>query len=207
MKEGLLFSSPFFKTMKKIIEDLKIIKRVFDKYNVRLYLVYGAVLGIYRDGKLLPGDEDIDFCVIDEIDYKTRKAIGWELYYLGFIPQQIAFNVFGRLEQAELGYNGDEKSGIIVCEKNFKYTIFFFKETDCDIHDKEYVCVPKMGAYKLIAIPSRFFEKEKTIKLGGIKFLCPCPIKEYLQFSYEDWKDKTKRDHSPLWNVVHKRYE
>ena len=187
-------------TIKKDIED---IKKIFDTYGVRVFLVYGALLGLYRDGKLLPEDDDIDLCVIDKIDFRTRKDIGWALYSLGFMPQIITFNVYGRLEQAEMGYNGDAETGIIVCQRNIKFTIFFFKEVSCETHTSEYLCIPKLGAAKLISIPVEYFKKNDTIKIGKIKFLTPSPIKKYLEFSYEDWKDKSKRDHSPTWYDAH----
>lgn len=191
------------------IKDLEVIKQVLDKHGVRFYIVYGAVLGFHRDGKFLPGDDDIDLAIIDPIDLKTRKAIGWTLYDLGFKPQNIVFNVFNRMEPMEIGYNGSETSGIIVCERNFKFTIFFFHKEDCEIHGPEYVCIPKLGAHKLIATPQRFFEKPDTLKINKKKYLIPGPVKEYLAYSYGDgtdghnWKDKNDRYHSPTYFENH----
>ena len=190
--------------LKKLaIKDLEQIKSIFDRHGVRFLIVYGVLLGFYRDKDFLPVDDDIDIAVIDPIDLKTRKDIGWELYNLGFNPQQIGFNVFGRMEPSELGYNGDGETGIIVCERNFKFTIFFFKKQDCNIHDEEYVCVPKLGALKLIATPTKFFKETSTIKINGVKYLTPSPIDEYLAFSYKDWKNKDMRDHSPTFFEAH----
>lgn len=186
------------------IKDLEQIKEVFDKHGVRFFIVYGAVLGFHRDGDFLPGDDDIDIAVIDKVDFETRKKIGWTLYDLGFQPQNIAFNVFGRMEPSEIGYNGSEDTGIIVCERNFKFTIFFFKEEDCAMHGKEYVCIPKLGALRLISTPVRFFEKSETIKIGKKKYLFPSPVEEYLAWAYFDnWKDKTDRRHSDTYLMQH----
>lgn len=186
------------------IKDLETVQEVFTKYGAKFVVGYGALLGHYRDGDFLPGDDDIDIACVDKLDLKTRKAIGWTLYDLGFQPQQILFNVFGRMEPSEIGYNGDDKSGIIVCERNFKFTIFFFNEEDCDQHGKEMVCTPKLGSVKLIASPSKFYEKFGTIKIGKKKYLTPSPIEEYLTFSYFDnWKDKTDRRHSLTYFEQH----
>lgn len=187
-----------------ILKDLDDIRLVFNKFGVRFFVVYGAALGFYRDGDFLPGDDDIDLAVIDPIDLKTRKAIGWTLYDLGFGPQNIAFNVFGRMEPAEIGYNGDGETGIVVCERNFKFTIFFFQPEECAQHGPELVCTPKLGAMKLIASPRRFYEKPDSIKIGGKKYLTPGPIEDYLAFSYFDnWKDKTDRRHSLTYTEQH----
>lgn len=184
------------------VKDLETIKAVFDKYNVKLYIVYGALLGLHRDGKLIEHDDDIDLAIIDPIDLKTRKAIGWALFNLGFKPQPISFNVFGVMEPSEPAYNGDEKTGIIVCERNFKFTIFFFKEEVCDMHGTEYVCTPKLGAMKLISIPKRFFMKPGAVKLNGKKYLTP-EIVPFLEYAYINWKDKNGRDHSPTYSEAH----
>lgn len=105
-----------------------------------------------------------------------------------------------------MGYNGDAETGIIVCERNIKFTIFFFKEMDCAKHGKEMVCIPKLGALKLISSPSKFYQKFGEIKIGKKKYLTPYPIEDYLAFSYENWKDKNGRDHSPTWFVAHQEH-
>lgn len=202
----------------QIINDLETINAVFDRYGVRFFLVYGALLGFYRDGDFLPGDDDIDLAVVDPIDLETRKKIGWALYDLGFGPQNIAFNVFGRMEPAEIGYNGDHETGIIVCERNFKFTIFFFKPEECAQHGPELVCTPKLGAVKLIASPRRFYPHTAvvdghlvtkpggmdTIKINKKIYPVPTPVEEYLAFTYFDnWKDKTDRRHGHTYNEMH----
>ena len=186
------------------IKDLETVKQVFERFGVRFLVVYGAVLGFHRDGDFLPGDDDIDLAVIDPIDLKTRKAIGWALYDLGFQPQNIAFNVFGRMEPSEIGYNGDGETGIIVCERNFKFTIFFFREEKCDQHGPEYVCTPKLGAMRLTASPTRFYRQPETIKINKKKYLVPGPVEEYLDFTYfNNWKDKTDRRHGLTFTEMH----
>jgi len=204
------------------IRDLEDIRRVFEKYEVPFFVVYGAVLGFYRDGDFLPGDDDIDLAVVEPIDLKTRKAIGWALFDLGFQPQQIAFNVFGRMEPSEVGYNGDEETGIIVCERNFKFTIFFFEAEGCDQHGNEYVCTPKLGAMKLISSPVKFYTQEDkdgnalfknldrydTIKINKKKYNVPTPVEDYLSFTYFDnWKDKTDRRHGETYFEMHEKGE
>src|SRR4030042_858463 len=189
------------------IKDLQQVKEVFDKFKVRFIVVYGACLGFYRDGKLLPDDDDIDLAVIDPVDYKTRKDIGWLLYDLGFKTQEVAFNVFGRLEFGELGYNGTEDTGIICCKKNIKFTIFFFKKEKCKVHGEEYVCVPKPYALRLIATPAKFYEKLGTIKINKKEYFIPSPIEKYLEFTYGDWKDKMLRKHGETYNEMHPEFQ
>jgi hypothetical protein len=195
--------------MDKRVKDLETIKEVFDKYGVRFFVVYGALLGMHRDGKLIEHDDDIDLAVVDPVPLATRKEIGATLGDLGFRFQPIAFNVFGRMELTAMGgagecrYDGDEETGIIVCERDFKFTLFFFKEEECEKHGKEYVCTPKKYANKLISTPAKFYQKADTIKINGKKYLAPSPIAKYLEYSYINWKDKNGRDHSPTYPEAH----
>ena len=184
-------------------EELKIVKRVFDQHRVPFFIAYGTCLGFYRDGDFLPEDDDIDLVVTEPINLRTRKHIGWMLYDLGFKPQDTGFNVFNRLEPAELGYNGTERTGIINCEKNTKFTVFFFYEEDCDKHGKEMVCIAKLGACKLISSPSKFYKKPQPITIKGVEFLMPSPVEEYLDFTYEDWKNPLARDHGKIYFEMH----
>lgn len=185
-------------------KDLEEIQAVFDKFGVRLFLTYGALLGIYREKNFIPHDDDIDLCIIDEIDYETRKKIGHLLQDIGYGPQPIGFNVFGRLEPAENGYNGDGESGIIVCQKRIRTTLFFFKKEECPVHGVDYTCFPKYGSGRLIFTPAHFFDKPDTIKFKGKKYLTPSPIKDYLEFMYgKDWKKPIKGKHAPQWMEAH----
>lgn len=178
---------------KLIIKDIQDILAIFEKLNVPIYLSYGALLGAVRDGKLIPWDDDIDFDVTAKLDLKTRKEIGWLLTDLGFKTQPIVFNVFGRMEPAVNGYNGDATSGIIVCERNFQFSIFFYKDDGDD-----YNCYPMLGAQRLIGIPKRFFDGDYKVKLYREKFRTPGPHKDYLTYVYgKDWKKPIKDLHAP----------
>jgi len=189
---------------KGALKDLEDVQKVFDKHGVKFVMTYGALLGWYRDKDFLPGDDDIDISVIDEIDLKTRKSIGWALYDIGFTPQPIVINVFGRMEPIQAGYNGDGNSGIIVCERNFKFTIFFFQKEMCEKHGEEYVDIPMLGSVKLISTPTRFFKELGKIKVGKKFYPAPTPIKEYLEYTYGDWKNPNDKRHADTYEVSHK---
>ncbi len=194
-------------TREAALQDLEEIAKVFDKYKVPFFLTYGALLGIVRDGDFIPYDDDIDLCVTEPISYATRKAIGNTLLDIGYTPQPIQFRVCDRMELSEPGYNGDEHSGIIVCQKRIRTTIFFFREEKCHIHGSCMVCHPKFGAPRLISTPSEFFEKperHQLLKFKGHYYMTPTPVKKYLEYTYgKDWKKPIKGKHAPKWQDQH----
>lgn len=185
-------------TKKDCLKDLGLIKYVFDKLGVKFFLAYGTALGAYRDKDFLPEDDDIDIGVIDKLTLEQRKKIGTELIALGFKEQDILFNVFGTWEKNEPYYQGTEKSGIIVVERYVKITIFFFYDDG-----KEMVCIPRIGANPLISSPNKFYKELEEIEFYKVKYLVPSPVKEYLDWTYEEWKNKKKRDHGKLYNETH----
>lgn len=184
--------------------DLEGIARIFESHKVPFFLTYGALLGIVRDGDFIKYDDDIDLVVTEQITYEKRKLIGNTLLDLGYTPQPIAFRVYGRLEASEPGYNGDAHSGIIVCQKRIRTTIFFFGQEDCHIHGSCHVCHPKLGSPRLISTPSKFFEKTELVRYKGLYYNAPSPVKEYLEYTYgKDWKKPIKGKHAPKWVDQH----
>jgi cytidyltransferase-like protein len=171
-------------------KDLLDVKRAFDKHNIPLVLIYGTCLGAYRDGDFLPDDHDIDLGVVEPITYRQRKEISWLLDDLGFISQDnMIFNVYGKFEKPDYGYNGDEKTGLLYLKRNVPLSILFFQK-----RGSEMLCRPKIKALPIMMSPSRFYEDMKELKFKGQKFLIPTPVEEYLAFTYfNNWKDKTDR--------------
>lgn len=178
---------------KLIMKDLKDILNVFKKFDVPIYLAYGALLGAVREKDFIKWDDDVDLEVTKPIDFKTRKLIGRTLRDLGFKTQPIAIYMFGEMEPLEEGYNGDENSGLIAMERNFKFSIFFYTEKE-----NHYICIPKRGTHHIISIPTRFYSKPSNVKLHGELFITPGPINEYLTFVYgSNWKTPIENLHAP----------
>ena len=79
---------------------LKLGCTLLESAGVAYFLCDGTILGIVRDDRLIPHDNDIDVCVLGEVDLASVKAaflgngfrIGRELYYRGVIQQLIFYS-------------------------------------------------------------------------------------------------------------------
>lgn len=180
---------------KLAFKDLLDIKRVLDSKGVKFFLAYGACLGAIREKDFIEYDDDIDLVITDKLTYKKRKEIAWLLYDIGFKTNtDVVWNVYGRFEENEFGYNGTEITGIIACKRNIPVSIMFYYD-----NGEEMVCIPKKGGIPVLAIPYRFLKEGEWIKFKGEKFLVPSPVKEYLEFTYGDWKTPVRDKHAPQY--------
>jgi len=180
-------------------KDLIAIKQLLDARGIQFFLAYGTALGAVRDKDFIEYDDDIDLIITQKLTLKERKKIGWALEDIGFKTQsRIMFNVFGRMESVHEGYNGTEETGIIVVERYVNVSIFFF----CQKDDK-FVVIPKLGSFPILETEKRFFEKGEVIKFKNESFLVPSPIKEYLEYTYGNWKEPRKGEHAKQFSEIY----
>lgn len=152
------------------IEDLRTIKKIFKKHGETIFLMYGTLLGAYRDKDILYGDMDID---IGTFAVKKMNAIWIDLEKEGFVKRKGAW-----------------KCGYLPVNRNFTFDILFFHD---DEGDSDYKCYSH-GSSRF-RFPKKF-GKMKRIKFHGNYYLAPSPIEDYLKHFYGNWEDKTLRNHA-----------
>jgi len=180
---------------KLAFKDLIDIKQVLDSKGIQFFIAYGACLGIIREKDFIDYDDDIDIVITQKLTYKQKKEIGWLLHDIGFIvDDNICWNVYGRFEANEGGYNGTEKTGIIASKRNISVSIMFFYD-----NGEEWMCIPKRGGIPVLVIPYRFLKEGEWVKFKGEKFLVPSPVKEYLEWTYGDWKTPSREHAKQYW--------
>ena len=150
---------------KKATEDLKLIKQVLVKNKIPFFLIYGTLLGAYRDNEFLPDDKDIDIGIIGRDKRKLVKDS------LGF--REIQFN------PKFTGYHLSVKRNVFI-------DIHFF-----DREGEFYQCYVKYQK-PCMSFPAKF-NNFKKIDFKGLKFNIPLLTEEFLTYFYGDWKDKTSR--------------
>lgn len=75
------------------LDLLKVLKRVCDKYNLKLFMVYGTLLGAVRHGGIIPGDDDIDVALFRD-DYDKLIGLSDEFNGKYFLQTPDNDNVF-----------------------------------------------------------------------------------------------------------------
>ncbi|MCU0822431.1 MAG: LicD family protein [Spirochaetes bacterium] len=104
------------------LENYSKLKLFFEKeLGKPLFLIYGTLLGFYRDGDFIPGDDDFDCCYISHetdpvrVKNETRRIV-MKLVQSGFT---VSFNRTGRLFRIPVGKNRDG-AYIDICPVWFK---------------------------------------------------------------------------------------
>ena len=138
-------------------ENLFILKKCFDKYDLKFWLLFGTLLGIYRDGNLIDHDEDIDIGVFHTDEAKLLEALK-EL-----------------LEK--------EFSVIRITKDNDLITVLR-KDEYIDIGILHPNAKKKCMQYQNNTIPTRHFSNVSYLSFNGKLFLVPTKLRRLLIYWY-----------------------
>ena len=151
------------------VRALPILKEVTDEYEKRgitWFLIFGSLLGAVRDGGPIPGDDDIDICVLQKDRAKIKEANTY-LRTLGYwIPEKED----GMVERDEVYIKDGQKIEACV----------FHNEGDYYRYDP---CQPNIRYEK------KYFEVLTKVDFGGIVSYIPVHNIELLELMYgPKWK-------------------
>jgi phosphorylcholine metabolism protein LicD len=160
-----------------------------DDLSVQYWLEGGTLLGIKRESRLLPWDNDLDLSInnseLDKIDnlivdLKSKKL-------------RVRVRKFNKA--SEFFNNGDIR---IIKIRNKR----FFNLLKGKVCLEIFVKYPKQNnSYWMIGnttknVPLKFYTKFKSIKFKDYSFSIPLLTEEYLTYRYGDWKKPVKE-----WNT------
>jgi hypothetical protein len=161
--------------IKQSTANLLSITDVLEKVGIKYSVVFGTLLGIYRDGNLIKHDKDSDLAVWLEDPDKFIEAIkeleGIELKVTRFNVCLVSFT-----------RGGDYTDLYLFTDR---------KPTDGKLH-----CIPTYGT-----LTPMDFDGSNTINFGGKDLVCVNNPEEYFQKIYgSDWSTPIKGLHADIKN-------
>ncbi|MCP4976982.1 MAG: LicD family protein [Maribacter sp.] len=158
---------------------------IFESCNVAYWLEGGTLLGLRREGRLLPWDNDLDISIHDNEEDKlsvlqnTLKKKGYRVRTRQFTEDS---DVFKRGDLRMIKIRTKHFFGLIkgnVCLDVFiKYTK----------NDKTYWEI----ANKIKNVPSKYYAEFKAIQFKGKSYTIPKLTDDYLTYRYGDWQTPVK---------------
>jgi hypothetical protein len=166
-----------------VLENLVLLKEVMDELKIPFWLSEGLLLGLYRDGFPIKGDEDdTDVCVWYDFAPHADQIIEG-LQKKGFTLLD-AWRENGIVEGMALA-RGTNKIDIIFTRK---------KDNEVFFLARNYFSIGSLPYFAFV-FPAKPFESFDEIEWGGQRFPVPHGIEEYLVARYgADWKTPKLRN-------------
>ena len=158
---------------------MKVVSEVLSKHHVRFGLDGGTLLGIVREQRLLPWDNDIDLVAHGEDSPRIKEA-GAELKEMGYRVKTAKFKeTYGPMKKRKLRIM-KVLSGLVCVDVIVKYSD----------EDFFYWVVSKKQVKK--RVPRHFYETFDEIEFNGVTYPVPANVREYLSVRYGDWETVVK---------------
>jgi phosphorylcholine metabolism protein LicD len=158
-------------------ESLSFEERVFMLYEVddvlksldlKYWLTNGSALGIVRENRFIPWDDDIDIDLYSEDLLPRFGRLVYDLSNAGYVCRFVERGATSKIS----AYKNNFKISLggIYLEDNFRRS-------------------------KFRLYPKEFFENSVEYKIKDRVFNIPGPVDEYLSFIYKDWKTPLKTNY------------
>ncbi len=166
------------------LKMLKNITNILDKKGIKYWLEGGTLLGVIRENRLLPWDNDLDISITEEY-YDDILKITSEIKKLGYVV---------RTREFESGESPFKRGGTRMIKIRNKKLFFFRGEVVLDI----FIKYEKDGEYfwqvgqKKKSVPKHFYSELISYKFDGKDYLVPQEYEDYLTHRYGNWKIPVK---------------
>ena len=164
---------------------LRDVASILNDCAIQYWLEGGTLLGIRRENRLLPWDNDIDLSVM------VDQASGFDTLFRAL--ERAGYRVrTRRFDKADSPFNTNDIRLIKIREKRF------FGLSKGAVCLEIFVKYPQDGASyweiagKIKQVPSRFYQSFKTIRFNDYDFSIPELTDEYLSYRYGDWQTPVK---------------
>lgn len=171
----------------KAKRHLRIITDELDKHGIRYCLDGGTLLGIAREGRILPWDDDLDLFIAGEDAEKLSKC-HFALFRKGIrVSKDNVREDFGALKTGKLRmikYTNRKRliqRGPLVLDAIVKYA-----------DDEFYYWSVGKGPVVNKKVPRHFYDNLTTIHFDGKDYPAPTELDAYLTCRYGEWKIPVK---------------
>ncbi|MCK9329692.1 MAG: LicD family protein [Candidatus Cloacimonetes bacterium] len=165
---------------------LKKVCQILDENNIKYNLDNGTLLGIIREDRLLPWDNDIDITIHEKYLSQLLK-LRWKFWLAGYRT---------RLRYSKIDIKYFPKGKIRMMKVQTRKFLFkgsnmielYFKVED---NDKYYYIEDEKDPV-LKAAPAKYYTNLIRYNFDDYKYLIPKDYEEYLVYRYGDWKTPDK---------------
>lgn len=181
-----------FKNIKKARTMLFSITDFLTKHGIEYHLEGGTLLGIVRDGDLLPWDHDVDI----SIDYKDAEkfdSLRWKYYLRGYrITCRRGIQSYGPIKPNDYRIFKMKPLGMSFWKMFFPafaekmVVLDIFVKTSDDTH----TYWQSMG--KILRVDKVHYDGFEQVNLKGKPLSAPKNYKDYLTAKYGDWSIPVK---------------
>lgn len=174
------------------VRMMKVTACIFDKIGIKYVLEAGTLLGVVRENRLLPWDNDVDFTITKPYE-KILIRNAWRFFLKGYVVRlrryrrDVKYFKKGEIRMVKIS----QRSLFSILKKNVTLEIFIKKK----IGDEYYWTVDTKNPV-LKAVPERFYDQQTKYIFEGMAFSVPEDYIGYLRCHYgENWRTPIKE-----WN-------
>ena len=163
------------------------ITRLLEEHEINYILEAGTLLGVVRENRLLPWDDDVDITITKADEQKLLSNIKKLKKY--------GYKVRIKRYQKDVKYF---KKGELRMVKIKHFSLPFFQsDVQVDIFVKkllgeEYFWTVGVHKPVLKSVPRRFYEELGILDFHGKKYMVPLDYEGYLAEHYGDWRIPVK---------------
>jgi lipopolysaccharide cholinephosphotransferase len=155
------------------------ISNIYDKYNLKYFLLHGTLLGAIRDGNIIDNDTDIDL----------GHLKNW--WSNGILVAKVTKDLYNKGFKIKRIWNGGER--IAICKNNIRISNEYYKRKGKVFFN--------YGDNGYREFSETFFKKLDRIDFLGRIFNAPHNPKKFLKLLYgKDWKIPISKDKTKYYN-------
>ena len=158
---------------------------VLEKCSIDYVLEAGTLLGIVRENRLLPWDNDIDITITKKFQEELLKN-RWRFWLKGYRTRVKYYRKdIGPFKKGEVRMMKLQK---LVPFRKFNLVDIFIKKLIDD--DYFWTIAPKRPVVK--SVPKKYYEEFTRLKFEDYDYMAPKDYEGFLTYCYGDWKTVVK---------------